>query len=92
MHDTDAVRGSQRIGDLHGEFQAIDDGDSARLRSYPPASAADELHHDAFALVDRDNVVNRDDIGMIQRRRGAGFLNESGALVPESSAGRKIEL
>ena len=48
--------------------------------------APDPLHYDAFglarfSLIDIDDVVNRDDVGVIERRSGAGFLDEPGAAV-----------
>jgi hypothetical protein len=81
VNNADAVGRRQSVGDLHGQLQTIDSGDAFRFDQIAERSAGNEFHHDTLGLIDRDDVVDGDDVGMIQRRGGAGLLNESRALV-----------
>ena len=77
MHDAGGVRGLERRGDLCPVLQR------SRQRQRPLAEqcgeryAVDELHGDEGRPLVLADFVNRDDVGMVQRRSGASFLNEA---------------
>ena len=68
MHDAFAMRGVERVGDLHGVLQR------ARERQRTgELGALDVLHHQVVGA----DIVERADIGVIERCHGAGFTLEA---------------
>ena len=54
--------------------------------------SGNHLHDDEMGAVDRVDVVDRDDVGMIERRGSASLSNEPGAAVLVGHGLRRQEL
>ena len=77
MDETRRVRRRQRIGDLHGELQGVGDLQSCAADQLIQRPARDVLHRDEADAAVRVGVVDGDDVGMIERRGGARFVDEA---------------
>jgi hypothetical protein len=77
MDDIAAVRGVERIDNLHGEVEQF--LVRQRLAANPVLQrlALEQFHHDERLAVVLADLVNHADVGMIQRRRGARFAREA---------------
>ena len=88
MNHALGVRGRQRIGDFAGDAQRFVDAEPLALEPRGQRLARHVLHHDVefgrVAIADLDDVVNRGDVRMIQRRDGAGLAH--GARVGDTRA------
>jgi hypothetical protein len=82
MHDAGSVRGAERVGRLRRVVHKPSSVDVAAIEQRSERLARDELHRDEVdrtavgrrALAD---VVDRDEVGMVQRRRGPRLLDEA---------------
>ena len=77
MQDPLGVRGVERAGDLNGQRHRGGGGQRAAQRR-----AVDVLHHQIV----RADVVERADVGMIQRRDRARLLREALAVLGLAAA------
>ena len=68
MHDANAMSSGESVGDLHGELEAIRNGQKTFSYDVIECLAAHELHDNGVATVVNagQNVMNGDDIGVIQ--------------------------
>ena len=98
MHDALFVRGFERIGDLACDGQRLLDRNRAPLDALGQRFALHQFHDEVV----RADIVQRADIGMIQRGDRAGFALEAvaeslggdfyGHFTMESGIGRAIDL
>jgi hypothetical protein len=65
------MRGLQRIRDLNGEIQQLADRHRLATHSRAERLPLDQFHHDEMLLVVAIDFVNRADVGVVERRRGA---------------------
>ena len=77
MDDPCGVCGLQRVGDLDRKQQQHVDVDRAASDSMLQRHALEELHDDEGVAVLLADVVNRADVGMVQRGRGPRFSPEA---------------
>jgi hypothetical protein len=73
MHDAVVVRRLQRIRDLAGDGQRFLQWNRAFLDSLRQCRTLHQLHHQVVG----SHVVQRADVGMVQRRDGSGFPLEA---------------
>ena len=78
MNEAGLVRFCEPLRDLNPDVQHLAGRERAVREQLAQRPSFDELHREVDRRVDRADVVNRDDVGMIQRRRAAGFLLEPG--------------
>ena len=71
-HDTFAMCGVERIGDLDGVFEQLLEWERARLQAVLQGLAAQHFHHDELLAAVLGNFVDDADVGMVQSRGGAG--------------------
>ena len=76
MNDAPLVRGVERLGDLFRDAQRL--AEPQRSAAQPPFErlAADVLHGDAGATVERGDFVNRADERMIESGGGARLAEQ----------------
>ena len=67
MHDTRGVRRRQPASDLNGESQCFGIRKCSSLQPLRKGLPLQVLHHQVIDLVLAANVVQRADVGMIQR-------------------------
>ncbi len=79
MHDPRRMRRRQRIGDLHSKAQRLLHTDSARLNQVRQRLAGHILHHHVLVIGVGEDVVNRNDVGMVQAAGRLGLLDETPA-------------
>jgi hypothetical protein len=89
MDDTGAMRSGEHIGDPAPEFNYFFRAHARGGNDTVQCLALQVLHHDAWLTLVFQNVVNRDDSGMIQRRSSLRFKNEA---VTEFQVHRREEL
>ena len=77
MDDAGCVRLSKCVGHRDRAIQSVGQPHSLAGDQAIERLARDKLHHDEVDAVGRTNVINRDDIRVVQRRGGLGFLNEA---------------
>ena len=77
VNDAGRVRAGQGVGDLDAVLQQLGRLQAAARDHAVQRAARDELHDDEIHAVFVADVVDGDDIGMIQRGRGLGFLHEA---------------
>ena len=77
MDDSRGVRGGQSVRDLHRVFQGVLEAYPAPLEHVGQRRSRHVLHRDEVDALVVSNVVDRDDVGMIQRGGGARFVDES---------------
>ena len=71
MHHAFGVRRVQRVGDLDAEFDDLLDFQRLSMDSLPQVRPFQPLHHDERLVLEFDDVVDRADVRVIQRRGGA---------------------
>lgn len=79
VHDFRGVRTSHRVGDLRRVAKRL----AERHPSATPTGKrlSFDLHRDEIGSIVFANVVHRNDVGMIERRCGAGFEPEATPLL-----------
>src|SRR5581483_9300758 len=77
MHDSGCVSPGEPVGNLNGVLQSVLQGQAIFSDQLIEGLAGDELHGNEIRAVRRADVVNVDDVGVIQGRRGLGFLHEA---------------
>ena len=81
MDDAGAVRRRKRIGDLRQVLHRVTKPDAPRSDPVLERSPGHVLHHDEVDVMCAIDVVDRDDVGMVQCRRGLGFVHEAPVTV-----------
>ena len=79
MHDAGGVRGGHGVGDLDGDFDGAADGTASIAQEGAQSVALDEFGDQEGLAVVLAELVDGDDVGVVQRGQGAGFLLEAGA-------------
>ena len=77
MDNARAVRRVQRIGNLDAELQNLLDGHGSGADRVLQRHPVEVFHGDEALALEGVHVVNRADVGMIQRRSGARFALEA---------------
>ena len=77
MDDALGVRLRQRVGDLRRVLQRVRERQPPAADPVGERRALDVLHGDEVDAVRLADVVDRDDVGMVQRRGRPGFLHEA---------------
>jgi hypothetical protein len=72
------MRGVESVGDLARDAEGLIYGDGAVLDSFSERRAVDHLHHEIV----RADIVERADVGMVERGHGHRFLSEAAAESP----------
>ena len=90
VNDAGRVRHAQRVRHLRGELEHLWNRELAGPYHLLQGLAGDVLHHHVLRVALRQDVVDGNDIGVIQRGSGLRFLNEAAAAVWIASfAGRQ---
>ena len=76
MDDSDAVRLGEPLGDLHGDSDGPADGQRVGCGELAQRLPVHELHGDKGRAVRRSDLVDRDYLGVVQRRGRACLLLE----------------
>ena len=96
MHNSSRVSRGQRVRDLRGVFQRIPNAEALPSNEVVERVSRHVLHGDVGDALSVDllriDVVDRDDVGMIQRGGSFGLLNKA-ALVfcVESTRGQNLD-
>ena len=77
VHDSLGVRCRQSIRDLHGNRQQFGDRQRPAGHRLAQSLALDQLHHDVGDTARIAHIVDGDNVGMVERGRRPGFLNEA---------------
>ena len=77
VDDARGMRGAECLADLHGVFQGVGERQPAVLDQLRETLAGHELHDDEVAPAGAIDVVNRDDVRVVERRRGFRLLLEA---------------
>ena len=86
VHDPARVGGGQALGDLGGDLERLLERRRSAVEQLAHGLSVDELHRDVGDAVGRADVVDRDDVGMVQGRGGAGLGLEAGQEARRRSA------
>ncbi len=78
MDDAPFVGRRERLGDLRAEGGGLARRERPAGEALPQVLPLDDLHHEVRLPVLLADVVDRDDPGVVQSRRGAGLLDEAG--------------
>ena len=81
MQHAGRVRGGERVGDAGQELDALAPTAFRRARPVLERAAVDELAHDVLAAAVLADVVHRDDVRVLERRRRRGFLPKAALRV-----------
>ena len=91
MHDAFGVRRIQGIGNLNCPVQEFFDSERPVRDAMLEGLAFHLFHHDKQLAFKPANLMNGADVGMIQRRGGAGFAQETVVeVLIASSSGRNL--
>ena len=77
MRDPLVVRRREAVRDVKRQLNRLADRHRARVQTFPKRLAFEQLRHDEGRIGIRADVEHGEDVRVIQRRRGAGFLLES---------------
>ena len=93
VNNAAGVRRIEGVGDLDAQRQNRFQLHRAIADQVLECDAVEELHDEERAIALLANVVNRTDVGMIQRRRGLGFAPKAleGLAVLRQIFGKKLE-
>src|SRR5262249_52851369 len=81
MDDAFGMRGGQSLGDLPRVIDSLSRSDCALLYQLAQLFAFEQLSHDVGRAFMRADVVNREDVRVVKRRGGAGFLLEAAQAI-----------
>ncbi len=81
MHDACGVRFGQPVGDLDPDVEDPSGLQRDTGQHVTQRSPVHVLHHEIRGTLDVPDFVNRDDVGVIQRRGGAGLRRKAGDAV-----------
>ncbi len=93
MHDAFAVRRVQGVGDLNGEIEQFLQFRTMPRREPVQRLALNELHGDERFAIRIADFIDRADVGVVQRRRGAclEFERLERLLVPGQAPGEELQ-
>ena len=77
MDDAFVMRGGHAAGDLHGEIRGLRCGQRPARDSVAQRLALEQLRHHVGHVALDVHVEDRDDVGVVERGGGLGFLRES---------------
>ena len=77
MDDAGGVGGGEGVGDLGGVVDDLGDAEAAAGDEFVEGAAGDELHDDDVHAGFVDDVMDGDDVGVVERGGGLGFLEEA---------------
>ncbi len=77
MDDAAVVRGRQAAGDLHRVLDGLPDGQRAGAKAVAERLAFEQLRDNERRAVLGADVMDREDVRVVERRGGLGFLRES---------------
>jgi hypothetical protein len=81
MDDSSGMSGGKGVGDLHRDAQGFGESHALARDELVKRLAISELHDDEGLAVVLGDFVDGDDVGMIERGGGLGFLDEARAAV-----------
>ena len=87
MDDAGGVGDLQGVGHLDGVLQHLRNAQAALGNQIDQRFALHVLHHHEFGVAFRNDVVNGDDVGVVQRGGGLRFLDEAAAALGIARAG-----
>jgi hypothetical protein len=65
------MRGSEAVGDLRRDLNKFADGDGFAVKQRPKRLAFDQFTDDVLLTALNSEVIDRDDVGVIERSNGA---------------------
>jgi ribosomal protein S16 len=77
VNNSRAVRHVEGVGNLRSEIHQLLDRHRLSLDTRLQRAAFEVLHHNVVAVVILSDVVDRADVGMVERRRCAGLTPET---------------
>ena len=81
MHDAGGVRGGHAFGNLDGDVERLGQRHRPVVEDLPERASRHQLHHEHVGVVDREDVEDRDDMGIVECGGGARFVEEAGATL-----------
>ena len=81
MDDAGAVGAREPVRELRGDVEEPAQGHGPVLDDVAQRPPRDELHREERRAVGLPDVVDRDDVRVVQRGGGAGFVREAGEAV-----------
>ena len=81
VDDAAAMRGVERIGNLHGEVENQADRDRSGFDQLPDRASFEPLHRNERLTLLLAELVNRADVRVLERRGQARFAFEPGQPV-----------
>ncbi len=81
MNDAAIVRRDQPLHDLQSVVEGEGDGQCSIRQPFAQGVAFEQFANDVRSAIVEANVINGDDVGMIQRRCGAGFQFETAEMI-----------
>ena len=78
MNDSDFVRLRESVGNLCRDGDCLAKWNGARRQQFPHRLATHQFHGDVVRVVHVTELIDRDDVWMIERARGTGFLLKAG--------------
>ena len=76
VHEAAGMRGRQRTRQLDADLYDLAHRQGALLQPTPQGLTLDELGHDVRTAIQLAKIVDDDDVGVVQTRRGSRFLTE----------------
>ena len=77
MHDSLGVRGVEAVGDLNADLEELGNIHGLAGNAVFQGLAFEKFHGDEGAAFEFADIVNRADVGVIQRGSGASFAAEA---------------
>src|SRR5215813_9871336 len=93
MDDAFGMRGGQSLGDLPRVIDSLSRSDCALFYQFAQLLAFEQFGDDIGRAFMRADVVNREDVRVVERRGGAGFLLEAAQAVriPGELGGQQLD-
>src|SRR5262249_42316282 len=93
MDDAFGMRGGQSLGDLPRVIDSLSRSDCALFYQFAQLLAFEQFGDDIGRAFMRADVVNREDVRVVERRGGAGFLLEAAQAIriPGELGGQQLD-
>jgi hypothetical protein len=93
MHDALGVRGLQSIGNLQSPIEKRPQRNGTLTDALLQRVAFEQLHRNEGPALIFINLINGADVGMVERRGGAGFALETleGARITDCTVGKEFQ-